>query len=64
MLDAVMRILDKIGMNGDLFYLNGIYIVYFNTGMAEIMQDRRDVVIKIRTRKGEKILNFRNVIGR
>jgi len=61
-IDTILEVLRRVGIKGDLFYLDGKYLVLFGTGRAEIRPDRRDIVIVIEKDGKKKILNFRNVL--
>lgn len=60
--DMILKIMRRLGIKGDLFYLDGKYLVFFGTGRAEIRPDRRDIIVVIEKDGKKKVLNFRNVL--
>jgi hypothetical protein len=55
----IQEIIEKLGLKGDIFYVNGRYFVVMKRGIAEIRMDKRDISVIINIDGEKKILTFR-----
>jgi hypothetical protein len=60
-LSVIQNILRRLGLKGDLFYMNGRYYVVMKRGIAKISRDKRDINIVINIDGKNKVIIIRNL---
>jgi hypothetical protein len=60
-LSIIQNILKRLGLKGDLFYMNGKYYVVMKRGIAKISRDKRDINIVININGETKVIVIRNL---
>ena len=60
-LSIIQNILRRLGLKGDLFYMNGKYYVVMKRGIAKISRDKRDINIAINIDGETRVIVIRNL---